>query len=860
MQGAEILLSEYMTGAKRRFIIPVYQRNYDWKKEHCRQLFDDLVSLRRKGRKRHFFGCIVSVCDADSLSDEHLIIDGQQRLTTVSLLLLAMHNLLTDGTLHSDNPQLAQIIREDYLINKRRPKETRIKLRPVKNDQEALERLFEHPSEYKEESNLTINYRYFCRWLQDMDISVDELFDALERLEIIQIRLKTPDDDPQLIFESLNSTGLALSEGDKIRNFILMGQDPAAQESFHEQYWSRIEQDTGYQVSAFVRDFLSIRQQITPALSKTYFAFKEYVLQRWGDMSRQNMEELLTELRTCARHYACLLRGGTGNKALDACIFRLNRLETTVCRPFLLEVFRLHFEDHALSMEEVLDIFRIVESYIFRRAICDVPTNALNKIFLTLNKDVLRFDGTAKDYGEKLKYALSVRRESARFPNDAEFGKVFVTRSVYQMAAKNKAYLFERLENDGTEEVKDVWSLLEEGVYSIEHIMPQTLSAAWTKELGPDAEAVHAEWLNRVANLTLTAYNSSYSNKSFADKRDMKHGFRESGLRMNQGIAQKETWGLPELEERSEELCGQALRLWPYVAADFRPVEKPLESCSLDEEYDLTNRSIARFRWKGEDVPVSSWTDMYVRVMRQLHDNDPSVAAKLLQSADKSDILAASLSLSMPKAQGWAELAPDLWLHTEMNTVRKMARLRRFFELHGADPSELSFFLKESAEGSVSAQDQPSRYAVRRRYWEFALNVIRSGQEGGLFSAVAGGSNNWISCTAGYAGFSFNCVANQDGSRVELYLGNSDKALNKSVFDALFARREAVEAALGRRLLWQRKDEGKGSSVGISLKDVNIYQESDWPRMAEFHAEWSRRFYEVFTPHLAAVMEEKKKP
>ena len=289
MQGAEILLSEYMTGAKRRFIIPVYQRNYDWKKEHCRQLFDDLVSLRRKGRKRHFFGCIVSVCDADSLSDEHLIIDGQQRLTTVSLLLLAMHNLLTDGTLHSDNPQLAQIIREDYLINKRRPKETRIKLRPVKNDQEALERLFEHPSEYKEESNLTINYRYFCRWLQDMDISVDELFDALERLEIIQIRLKTPDDDPQLIFESLNSTGLALSEGDKIRNFILMGQDPAAQESFHEQYWSRIEQDTGYQVSAFVRDFLSIRQQITPALSKTYFAFKEYVLQRWGDMSRQNM-------------------------------------------------------------------------------------------------------------------------------------------------------------------------------------------------------------------------------------------------------------------------------------------------------------------------------------------------------------------------------------------------------------------------------------------------------------------------------------------------------------------------------------------------------------------------------------------
>ena len=223
MKGSETKLVAYMQGANKRFVIPVYQRNYDWKTENCKQLYDDLVKVVKNRRKSHFFGSIVSVYNPDGANDEFLVIDGQQRLTTVSLLLLAMYNLLENQVITPKKATLSERIFEEYLVDKWQDKDTRIKLKPVKNDQTAFKKLFDDASEYVPESNLTINYNYFYNRVQKEEISVDDLFDAICRLEIISITLNK-DDNPQLIFESLNSTGLALSEGDKIRNFILMGQ------------------------------------------------------------------------------------------------------------------------------------------------------------------------------------------------------------------------------------------------------------------------------------------------------------------------------------------------------------------------------------------------------------------------------------------------------------------------------------------------------------------------------------------------------------------------------------------------------------------------------------------------------------
>lgn len=259
MKGTESTLIEFLDGSKKRFIIPVYQRNYDWKLEQCKKLYDDLVKVIRGHRKSHFFGSIVSVYNPDGRNLEFLVIDGQQRLTTVSLLLLAMYNLLRQKVIVStETPTLAQEIFEDYLVDKHQPSETRMKLKPVKDDKTAFHRLFTDDGEPLADSNLTINYRYFYDRIQRRELSIDELYNAVFKLEIIDIRLNG-DDNPQLIFESLNSTGLALSEGDKIRNYVLMGLHQQLQNRFYEKYWHRIEIYTGYDVSAFIRDYLSVK-------------------------------------------------------------------------------------------------------------------------------------------------------------------------------------------------------------------------------------------------------------------------------------------------------------------------------------------------------------------------------------------------------------------------------------------------------------------------------------------------------------------------------------------------------------------------------------------------------------------------
>lgn len=351
MKGSECKFVKYMEGADKRFVIPVYQRNYDWKRENCKQLYDDLIKIIRNDRKSHFFGSLVSVYNPEGHNEEFLVIDGQQRLTTVSLLFLAMYNLMSKGVVVPEVSNLMQRIYEEYLVDKWQPKETRIKLKPVKNDQTAFGKLFSDASEHIRESNLTVNYDYFYERIQKQEITIDQLYDAICRLEIINIRLDK-DDDPQLIFESLNSTGLDLSEGDKIRNFILMSLSAKEQEDYYEKYWNRIEICTHYDVSAFIRDYLSVKQYATPQQNKVYTVFKDYV-----EITKAETEPLLADMLGYAKRYQILLEGGTGSKELNGCILRLNRLETTVTRPFFLEVLRL-LDEHSLTISQVTEVFR----------------------------------------------------------------------------------------------------------------------------------------------------------------------------------------------------------------------------------------------------------------------------------------------------------------------------------------------------------------------------------------------------------------------------------------------------------------------------------------------------------------------
>lgn len=839
MKGSECRLIEYMEGSKKRFIIPVYQRNYDWKTENCKQLYDDLIKVIKHNRRSHFFGSLVSVYNPSGRNTEFLVIDGQQRLTTVSLLFLAMYNLISAGVVVPQDGSLGKQIYEDFLVDKYQPEEKRIKLKPVKNDQKAFGKLFAEEKDHIRESNLTANYNYFYDRIQKQEITIDELFDAICSLEIINITLSN-DDNPQLIFESLNSTGLDLSEGDKIRNFILMGLPANQQDSYYENYWNRIEECTKYDVSSYIRDYLSVKQQSIPSQKRIYANFKEYV-----ELVGVQTEDLLKELLAYARRYQILLNGGTHSKELNACIYRLNRLETTVTRPFFLEVLRL-LDEATLDIAHVAEIFLTTENYLFRRTICDLPTNALNKIFLMLHREAVRYDGTENDYVAKVKYALLVKKEKARFPDDDEFATAFTERQIYLMNSKNKVYILERLENFGTAEDKDVYGHCDDGIYSIEHIMPQHLTPTWIKELGEDYEQIHEQWLHRIANLTLTAYNSKYSNNSFVEKKTMQNGFDDSGIRMNTYIAKKENWTLKELEERNEHLMGRALTIWARPTTAFQPEEKQLDSYTLEDDEMLSGRLIARFSYKNTEQPVTSWVEMYQKVLQILYAEDKTIITKLAVSSE--DNIALHFSMNSTEFTKSVEIGDGIFVWTNTNTQSKLSVLNRIFKLYGADPSDLVFYLRDENE---NAEDEAgTRYELRRRFWTYALKHIHEAHGDASFSNVHPSKENWISGFFGVSSFSLNCVANYDCARVELWMGKADKAANKKAFDMLYSHKDEIEAALGISLKWNRNDDVKSSKIYCQLDNVSIENEVDWLQMSRFHAEWSKKFYDVIVPYL----------
>lgn len=840
MKGSELRLIEYMEGSKKRFIIPVYQRNYDWKIENCKQLYDDLIQVIKNNSKTHFFGSIVSVYEPSGRNTEFLIIDGQQRLTTMSLLFLALYNLLEEKIIISEDESLKDQIYEDFLVDKYQPQEKRMKLKPIKNDQKAFSKLFNSKDDYIKDSNLTINYSYFYERIQKQEITIDELFDAICRLEIINITLNN-EDNPQLIFESLNSTGLDLSEGDKIRNYILMGLPKQKQDEYYEKYWNCIEKCTKYDVSSFIRDYLSVKQLVIPSQKKVYINFKKYV-----EDSSLKIIEILEDLLSYAKRYNILLCGKTSSKELNSCINRLNRLETTVTRPFFLEVLRL-YDENQINLNEVAEAFSITESYLFRRTICDLPTNALNKIFLLLNREIMRYDGTDSNYIEKLKFALLSKKDRARFPNDDDFSLMFTEKPIYQMNSKNKIYILERLENFGTLEDKDIYRHYDEGEYSIEHIMPQHLTPAWIKELGDSYEEIHDTWLHRIANLTLTAYNSKYSNSTFVEKKTMKNGFEDSGIRLNTYVSKKDKWTLAELRDRNDYLLKRALDIWAFPSTIYKPQEKQLDSYTLDDEASfLSGRQIAKFVYKGIEQPVVSWVEMYTKVLRALYLEDKTIITKIALSTD--DDLSIHFSTNKRIFKKCDEIGDNVYVQTNTNTQSKLSVLNRLYKLYGMDPTDLVFYLRDSND---KEDEKGTRFEIRRRYWGYALKFIKEENfDNKSFDNVNTSKENWINGTFGIGGFAICCIANYDFARVDVYFGKTNANENKIAFDNVMLHKLEIESNLGVNLEWDRGDDVKRSIISYRLENVSIYNENDWLQIAKFHAKWSKKFIDAIVPYL----------
>lgn len=680
MKGSASHLLEFLEGSRKRFIIPVYQRNYDWKQENCKQLFDDLVQVIRENKQSHFFGSIVSYAH---LRDEVVLIDGQQRITTVSLILIAMINAMKQGIMASEDSNLVDILQDTYIIDKYRKEERKVRLKPFRDDCNAFDRLiFNKEEDYVADSKVTHNYHYFYDRITNLkELTMDELYRAIDSLEIIDIVLEPEHgDDPQLIFESLNSTGLDLTEADKIRNFILMGLKPDIQEKYYDDYWNKIENCTGSELDSFVRNYLTIETGIIPNIRNVYQAFKAFA-------KGKDIQQLLGQMLTYATAYKKLTTFDLGDSEANEIAKRLDLLDITVAYPFLM-AFMIYASDTGIYEKELVPVLSCIESFIFRRLMCDLPTNALNKIFATLHKFVVKNKKETDTYSDVMVYYLETRKLSSTFPKDEEFLNGFTTKNIYAMRGKNKTYLFERLENGSSKEKNDIVGNIAEGILTIEHIMPQTLSPWWRQELGDKYETIHEKWLHTIANLTLTGYNSTYSNKSFPEKKTIENGFLQSGLRLNQYIAKFDQWTEKELEMRKKDLSDKALKIWTYPSTNFEPVKKEDDVVSLSEDNGVaTGRKITSFLFKDTIYAVSDWAKMMWEMVQLLYAINPSLLYK--EARSKKNVW-----FQTTPAKHYQELAAGLYFcPSHSSTWNKMAILKNLFKIYQIDEDELAFGL-----------------------------------------------------------------------------------------------------------------------------------------------------------------------
>lgn len=842
MKGDGIQLYSYIEGSNNRYVIPVYQRRYDWKIENCKQLYNDLLRLTDDKEGNHFFGSIVSdVVGAGSTTEYH-IIDGQQRLTTVTLLLLAIAKLVEKGEVESKEVALNDQIMERFIIAKWAKEDDRIKLIPVKRDRQALHSLiFGEEDEYVENSNLTINFKYFYERLRKDSNLIDEIYSAIQRLQVISITLEKGD-DAQLIFESLNSTGLALSEGDKIRNFILMNLPLDEQNKYFEKYWIKIEDLTNKRIDNFVRNYLSIKTFSTPTMAKVYFEFKEYV-----NKHNDSLEKLLEDMLRYSKFYKKLLDGESGfnNRDLDSAMFNFMKMDRTVTEPFFMEIFSLQ-DEGKLNLDDLIGIYEIIESYLFRRNICGVGTNALNKIFLNLNKDIIRYDGSTNNYVDKLKYNLINKRDSGRFPKDEEFYENLNNKEIYLMRGGFKNYLFNKIENYKTVETKDIYNHLDDGTYSIEHIMPQKLNDDWFEELGDNAEEIHEKWIHKLGNLTITGYNSDMGNSSFTKKRDGKHGFKKSGIRMNQDLALLDSWGEEEIEKRQKDLLNLSVyEIWKYPTTNFELQRGDLEYISLsDDDYDLKGKKILKINFRGEESSFKNWVDVFIFVIKILHEEDKSQLINLVREEPR-DILGYSFSNNYNAFHNYEKIDESIFVSTNNNTNTKIKILGKLFELYDEDPNNLIFYFEDSE----NLDREPEN--IREEYWNYAIPIIKEANaDNESFRNVTRSKSSWVSGGIGISGFYITCYFYMKFVKVSMTLNKPDKEENKTAFDYLYRYKDKVENNLGLKLSWNRSDDKKVSTIDVAIENINTRDKSNWKKIAKFHAEMSDAFYKEFVPRL----------
>lgn len=559
-----------------QFVIPLYQRNYSWTAAQCRQLWDDLMRAGRdESINAHFIGAIVYVEGHGNVVQQEplVVIDGQQRLTTSTLFVAALaKHFESKGVSELLGAFSAKKLRK-YFFNEDEEGERHFKLILSETDKETLLTILGNGSLSSEVSTrISENYALFQDLILQHHSELEAICKGLAKIVIVDVSLDRTQDNPQLIFESMNSTGLELSQADLIRNYILMGLESKLQTDLYKSYWRPMEKAFGqaaYLVhfDAFMRHYLTAKTGEIPNVREVYVAFKKF-----AGTFKGGIRDLVADIHAYATYYCAMALNAEKNAALKHAFHDLRELKVDVAYPFLLDVYH-DYANNRLDSVEVLKIVRLVESYVFRRAICAIPTNSMNKTFAGLSRTL------KKDrYLESVQAQFLLLPSYRRFPHDDEFERELKIRDIYNF--RSRSYWLRRLENHGRKErvmVED---------YTIEHILPQNqvLSPQWQADLGEDWQRVQNTWLHTLGNLTLTAYNGEYSDQSFVYKRDQVKdkadnliGFAYSPLKLNLGLGQVAVWNEDAIKARANRLASEAVKVWeaPQLASGVLDAYRP---------------------------------------------------------------------------------------------------------------------------------------------------------------------------------------------------------------------------------------------------------------------------------------------
>lgn len=539
----------------KQFVIPIYQRTYSWQKEQCQRLWDDVVQMDESSDDiPHFFGSIVNMKPETPMNNgdvsKYVVIDGQQRLTTLSLLLSALCRIIEAQGLDIG---ISPTELSNFYFNNSKEGDARYKQILTKSDKETLMCILDDiqlPEFYSQ--NLVKNYQFFLSQVKKVDPII--VYIGIQRLQIVNIILGDQD-KPQLIFEGLNAKGLSLTEADKIRNYVLMGQKLDFQTYLYKRLWFPIEQrfrnQDDKQFDRFMRHYLTLKTRRIPALRDIYKYFRLYVPEK--DRS-EKVEETLKEISDYSQYYLDIAVPKEKDKELQECLVDLKELNADTAYPFLLTVYD-YYRKKIIEKSDVIKTLQLVESYIFRRAVCGLSLKFLNHTFVEILETVK--NNNEDRYLEKLNDAFLSLRDKRYYPRDNEFKEFFISIDTYHFSKRN--YMFRKLENFKRKEPVDIDN------YTIEHVMPQTLTDDWKKELGNNYQMVHELWLHKIGNLTLTGYNSELSNHPFKEKRDShQEGFRFSPLYLNYSLASAEGWNEKTMFRRGKDLADRAAEIWIY--------------------------------------------------------------------------------------------------------------------------------------------------------------------------------------------------------------------------------------------------------------------------------------------------------